>query len=307
MKVTQNNAPVCIQNFGYFIICFYILWSCKEIARLSNDVVVLRKSVQDILIDGHTPVQSTREHGLMHKNVHRVQDDDDTENKASDDQYFRQKRFADKDKKKCKKEKRYLRKCRKKLRNKAIVSSKEARLQAAHVELDFHINTTMSKKLLMAIDKCYKEFGGLVCYNNKTYESDGRQSEKILGVPWKLSSPKEMSPLELTSEHGKYKVKYDGLYIVYLNILFIPTNLEERAAVFLDDKQIMTCQDGVYMGHELDLPDSQQNFTEKSCATLGMFIINKGQTLSIRIETQSTKIRMWGVGNNFGVILLNKK
>lgn len=29
----------------------------------------------------------------MHKNV---QDDDDTENKASDDQYFRHKRFADK-------------------------------------------------------------------------------------------------------------------------------------------------------------------------------------------------------------------
>ncbi|CAG2210305.1 unnamed protein product [Mytilus edulis] len=304
MKVTQNNAPVCIQNFGYFIICFYILWSSKEIARLSNDVVVLRKSVQDILIDGHIPVQNTREHDPMHKNV---QDDDDTENKASDDQYFRHKRFADKDKKKCKKEKRYLRKCRKKLRNKAIVSSKEAALQAAHVELDFRINTTMSKKLLMAIDKCYKEFGGLVCYNNKTYESDSRQSEKTLSVPWKLSSPKEMSPLELTSEHGKYKVKYDGLYLVYLNILFIPTNLEERAAIFLDDKQIMTCQDGVYMGHELDLADRQQNFTEKSCATLGTFIINKGQTLSIRIETQSTKLRLWGVGNNFGVILLHKK
>ncbi|CAC5411968.1 unnamed protein product [Mytilus coruscus] len=303
MKVTQNNAPVCIQNFGYFIICFYILWSSKEIARLSNDVDVLRKSVQDILIDSNRPIKSTRAHDLVIQEEHRDQDDDEAYNIISEDQYFRQKRFADQDKKKCKKEKRYLKKCRKKLRNKA----KEATLQAAHVELDFRINTTMSKKLFMAIDKCYKEFGGLVCYNNKTYESGGRQSEKTLSVPWKLSSPKEMSPLQLTSEHGKYKVKYDGLYLVYLNILFIPTNLEERVAIFLDEKQIMTCQEGVYMGQELELPDRQQNFTEKSCATLGIFIINKGQTLSIRIETQSTKIRLWGVGNNFGVILLHKK
>ena len=99
---------------------------------------------------------------------------------------------------------------------------------------------------------------------------------------------------------------YFRLHLCF-QILFIPTQREERVGIFLDNTQILTCQEGLATMQELEARDKLYNLTERSCSSLGVFLVNKDQILSIRIETRNTKMRLWSVGNNFGVVLLYRK
>jgi hypothetical protein len=54
MKSSRRNENVYLNLLGYALSIVYILWSSKEIARLSNDVDILRKTVKDLQIDDYS-------------------------------------------------------------------------------------------------------------------------------------------------------------------------------------------------------------------------------------------------------------
>lgn len=294
MKTANNSANVYLKAFGYVFIIVYILWSSKEIARLSNSVDILRKSSKEITIGEYRSSKNGFDDQRNVKLVH--------ERYSVNVLRSRTRRST---KEECKVEKQHLKTCRNKLKKKNKTDNKQAHLEAGQVEIDFKVNSTMKRRLQISKDSCFQEYGGTLCYSSKTFENGGIKN--MLGVPWKLSYPSEKSPLEMTSTNGQFKVKYDGVYLIYLNILLIPSQHEERFGVFLDDLQIMTCQDGLLTAQEFDVNNKVYNLTEKSCSTLGVFYVNKNQILSIRIETKHTKIRLWSVGNNFGVVLLHSR
>lgn len=40
----------------------------------------------------------------------------------------------------------------------------------------------------------------------------------VFGVPWKMLTPLDWSPLVNTTRLGEFKVKYDGMYLVFINV-----------------------------------------------------------------------------------------
>lgn len=286
-KKKASSYVVHLKSIGCTFVIVYVLWSAKEIARLSNDIDALRKTGIHV---------SNKESSSIHSEY--------TNNEFSNNQQ-RIRRSTEKGKP-CKREKKYLKKCRRKLRDLSKQGAEQ--MQAVQLTMDFRVNSTMRQKLYTSTDKCFYEYGGLVCYNNKTYQSSYTDPESnILGVPWKSLTPTDWSPLSNTTKHGEFRIKHDGMYLLYINILIIPTQREERAGIFIDDKQIMSCQDGLTVDQVIEIGNKPQNFTEKSCSAVGVFLLNKDQILSIRLVTQDTKIRLWDVGNNIGAILLRKK
>ncbi|OWF40528.1 Collagen alpha-1(XVII) chain [Mizuhopecten yessoensis] len=152
---------------------------------------------------------------------------------------------------------------------------------------------------------CEERWGGRYCYGSDTFFS--KKTNQIMEFLSDQSLGKwTESPLDRLHD-GKFKVKYDGIYLVYLNAQLYVYDVHYAVALYIgkiDSDPDLMCTVATEKISSHTMNTKYDNARTKSCATVGTFYMEAGQHISVVMQEPNRAIRIKD-GTNFGAILLN--
>ncbi|XP_021374030.1 ectodysplasin-A-like isoform X2 [Mizuhopecten yessoensis] len=159
--------------------------------------------------------------------------------------------------------------------------------------------------------ECVKMWGGDYCASDNTFHSkvDNHVME-FLTIQSLINDVKH--PIERLL-NGRFNVLYTGLYLLYINSQSLVRDLHHEMGLFIGDinwkrtDMELSCIVATDHFHEsmTNRRIKYKGARTKSCGNVGMFYIQKGQTISVVI-TSSDRAILLNKHTNFGAVLLSQ-
>lgn len=149
---------------------------------------------------------------------------------------------------------------------------------------------------------CESKWGGTLCINNTYWSAEEhRIVQFFVNSSWTAIS--HNMPLEQTSP-GNFKALKSGIYLLYLNMMIYANAVKNDVAVYIKDTKRLDCRETLDVVPTFDPINRFLNAKSKTCSISGVFHINKGDIINVKIESRNTPVVLRKESTNFGAVLL---
>ncbi|KAJ8310197.1 hypothetical protein KUTeg_012062 [Tegillarca granosa] len=151
-------------------------------------------------------------------------------------------------------------------------------------------------------DNCESKWGGTLCINNTYWSTEEHKIVQFfVNSSWTATS--RGMPLKQTTP-GNFKALKSGIYLLYLNMMIYASAVKNDVAIYIKDDKRLDCRETLDVVPTFDPVNRFLNAKSKTCSITGVFHINKGDIINVKIESRNTPVVLKRESTNFGAVLL---